>query len=289
MKFVLIVILCLIIHNSSTGLKANVAFDNDSSISSNDAFWGVSLVHAGILSASFAKQQQDYWSKPSSFSIMSLSMERDDALYADKAGHMSFAYGFSRIIKESYICAGMQPKEAQLLGSGIALLHQTIVEIQDGFSTGEPYLGFSRGDMIGNIIGAGLPVLQTYYPSLDIFRLKFSFNRSKEYSDDTYNSILNDYTSTYHWLSIHVHPLLSKDLQTSWTPYLAVAIGHSVKNIDRAGAGNHELWLSLDLNAEALPGDSDFANMIKTTLQMIKLPMPCIRILPSVVWYGIRL
>ena len=143
--------------------------------------------------------------------------------------------------------------------------------------------------MIGNIIGAGLPVLQTYYPSLDIFRLKFSFNRSKEYSIDTYNSVLNDYTSTYHWLSIIVHPLLSKDLQTSWTPYLALAIGHSVKNIDRAGAGNHELWLSLDVNAEALPGDSDFAKMVKTTLQMIKLPMPCIRILPSVVWYGIRL
>ena len=32
-----------------------------------------------------------------------------------------------------------------------------------------------------------------------------------------------------------------------------------------------------------------FAKMVKTTLQMIKLPMPCIRILPTVVWYGIRL
>lgn len=289
MNFLLIITFCLIVHNSSAVLHAEEIIDHDSSISNNYAFWGVSLAHVGILSASFAKQQQDYWSKPSSFSIMSLSMERDDALYADKAGHMSFAYGFSRIIKESYICAGMQPKHAQLLGSGIALLHQTIVEIQDGFSTGEPYLGFSRGDMIGNIIGAGLPVLQTYYPSLDIFRLKFSFNRSKDYSVDKYNSVLNDYTSTYHWLSINVHSLLSKDLQTSWTPYVAVAIGHSVKDIDRAGAGNHELWLSLDLNAEALPGDSDLAKMVKTTLQMIKLPMPCIRILPSVVWYGIRL
>jgi len=71
-------------------------------------------------------------------------------------------------------------------------------------------------------------------------------------------------------------------------------VGHSVKDIvDRPanywGNGYHELWLSLDYNFEALPGDAPWWRSFKKLMNIYKLPAPCVRILPSVVWYGFRI
>lgn len=54
-----------------------------------------------------------------------------------------------------------------------------MVEYHDGYSAGAPYLGFSRGDFIANILGAALPIAQEYVPSLDYVRFKFSFYRTR--------------------------------------------------------------------------------------------------------------
>jgi hypothetical protein len=119
--------------------------------------------------------------------------------------------------------------------------------------------------------------------------MKFSFLPSQSFKQQGGNSILNDYQSTYHWLSFNIAGMIGKEKIGAWSKYINVAIGHSVNNINRYGSGNHELFLSLDLNAEALPFDDGWGLTLKRLLNSVKLPMPCIKIHPNIVWYGIRI
>jgi hypothetical protein len=248
--------------------------------------WGISSALLGI---SFNSQAKEYWSDPSSFHIMNWNTEYDDALLADKFGHLTFSYVSAKTLSGLFESGGYNKREATWLGSGIALFHQTIVEIKDGYSEGAPYLGFSHGDALANIIGAGLPVLQEYYPELNFMHLKFSFNPSESFKQLGGNSIMNDYESTYHWLSFNIAGMIGKNRLGPWANYVNIALGHSVKGIDRYGSGNHEMYLSLDFNAEALPFEDGIGLTLKRLLNTLKLPMPCIKIYPHIVWYGIRI
>ncbi|MCE2756057.1 MAG: YfiM family protein [Ignavibacteriae bacterium] len=174
--------------------------------------WGLSTVMLGI---SFSEQAKDYWSDPSPFHVMNWQTEYDDALLADKFGHAIFSYVAARNIAGLFEQSGYDRRSSTWIGSGISLFHQTVVEIRDGYSEGAPYLGFSRGDAIANVIGAGLPLLQHYVPELDFIRMKFSFL--------------------------------------------------------------------------ALPFEDGWGLTLKRLLNSVKLPMPCIKIHPNIVWYGIRI
>ena len=83
--------------------------------------------------------------------------------------------------------------------------------------------------------------------------------------------------------------MIGKEHLGTWSQYVNLAIGHSVNNIDRFGSGHHELYLSLDFNAEALPFDDAWGLTLKRLLNSMKLPMPCIKLYPNIVWYGIRI
>ena len=258
-------------------------------------FTGVST---SVFIYSQLKQSSQYWHNSTSF----YTNFNDDWKYAhgaDKFGHAFAASIASSIVKEGCIWSGIDTVRSLWLGFGAALINQTLVEVRDGFSQGNgelaPYLGFSFGDAAANVIGASYPIAQYYLPVLRQTRYKYSLNPSPRITQGGYySSILNDYESEYHWLSFNIHDLLPRSVQQYWTPFLNIAIGHSVKNIVDApnhysNNGYHELWLSLDYNVEAIPCDAGWLTNLKKLLNFYKLPAPCVRILPSVVWYGIRL
>ncbi|MFN4988574.1 MAG: DUF2279 domain-containing protein [Ignavibacteria bacterium] len=236
---------------------------------------------------SFSKQANEYWSESSPFYVMDWKTEYDDALLADKLGHAAFAYTTARTLSGLFMQCGYEKRTATWIGSGISLLHQSVVEYHDGYSAGAPYLGFSRGDFIANILGAALPIAQEYVPSLDCMLFKFSFLPTKDFNDHGGNPF-NDYQATYHWLSVNIAGALPEN-QRGWSQYVNIAVGHSVKNIDRYGSGNHEFYLSMDFNAEALPFDDSWGLALKRILNTVKFPMPCIKLYPNIVWYGIRI
>lgn len=248
--------------------------------------WGFSTAFLGI---SFSEQAKEYWTESSPFHVMDWKTEYDDALMADKLGHAMISYSMARTMSGMFEQCGYAKRTSIWLGSGISILHQSIVEIHDGYSNGAPYLGFSRGDAIANVIGAGFPVLQEYVPELDFIRMKFSFLPSEAYKRNGGKSIMNDYESTYHWLSFNIAGMIGKEQAGSWADYVNIAIGHSVNGINRYGSGNHEFYVSLDVNAEALPFDDGWGLTLKRMLNSVKLPMPCIKVYPNVVWYGIRI
>ncbi|MDB5035778.1 MAG: hypothetical protein JWQ98_3019 [Chlorobi bacterium] len=207
------------------------------------------------------------------------------ALGADKLGHFFFPYLASDICRQELIWSDVDTTTSLWLASGMGLAYQTYIEVRDGFSK---EWGFSWGDFTADILGAAYPVAQHYLPALRHFNFKMSFYPSESYRAGQYHAIIDDYESAYHWLSIDVHGLLPESLRDDIPALFNVAIGHSVRNLDHLGGGNHEFYLSLDWNLEALPGDGAFWKFIRHNLNFYHLPAPAVRIYPGLVWYGIH-
>ena len=90
----------------------------------------------------------------------------------DKAGHAWTSYQLSRLSGDMWRWTGINDKKAIWLGgiSGVAYL--SIIEILDGFSA---EWGFSTGDMLMNIAGAGLYVSQELGWKEQRIQLKMSY------------------------------------------------------------------------------------------------------------------
>lgn len=250
---------------------------------------GVSAASAGGFAVSQVIQYEQYWGERSNFRIMDWQTEYDDALLADKFGHYFASYAISKNYAKLLEWTGMSEKNRVWTGAGVSLFHQTYVEINDGFSEGDVFLGFSIGDMLANIAGAGFPVLQYYYPKLEAINFKISYRKSENFDKIGYDNVINDYESTYHWVS--VNPIELLDIETKYWDILAISIGHSVKNIDRYGAGNHEFYIGLDVNWKhfykyELIKNSYYLQLIIELLDKYKFPLPAIRISPQLKFYG---
>lgn len=214
---------------------------------------------------------------------------RDDwryALGADKVGHAVTPYIGTDIYRQAFEWTGMSHRASLWLAGGLVSAYTTYIEIRDGFSA---EWGFSWGDFAANNIGIGWRVAEEYQPWMTNVRFKVSYWPSKAFRSGAYGSIVDDYESTYHWASLNVDALLPETWRVWWPDFLNVAVGHSVKGIAAYdGSGEHEFYLSVDLNAEGLPGNGAFWNWLKRTLNYYHFPAPAIRILPDVVWYGIH-
>ena len=208
------------------------------------------------------------------------------ALGADKLGHFYFPYLMAGIYEQAFRWTGIERGTSLWLASGLALTYQSYIEVRDGFSKA---WGFSWGDFGADLLGAAYPVARHYLPALGIVGFKMSFLPSEKYKAGAYGSIIDDYESSYHWLSLDVHALLPEAWRDSYPAWINLAIGHSVKDLDGRGGGHHELYLALDWNLDALPSCGGLLDLLKHNLNVYHLPAPAVRILPDVVWYGVRL
>ncbi len=230
-------------------------------------------------------QNDIWWKGEKSDFHFNNSQDYKYALNADKLGHFYFAYLTTNIYSDLFQWAGIKKRKALLYGGLVAFTFQTFTEIRDGFSKG---YGFSWGDLTANFLGAAYPSLQEYYPVLRPFNFKVSFYPSEKFKNGEHSSILDDYESTYHWLSIDVNGLLPQSAKEVFPDFINIAIGHSVKNLDGFGGGNHELYISLDWDFEALPGDAPFWKTLKRWLNFYHFPAPAVKVYPDVVWYGLK-
>ncbi|MBC8124526.1 MAG: DUF2279 domain-containing protein [Candidatus Kapabacteria bacterium] len=213
------------------------------------------------------------------------SVDYTYALNADKLGHMTFSYMASSIYSDLFRRCGMDSTQSAWSGFGVTMAYQTFVEIRDGFSAD---YGFSWGDIAANTIGAALPVAQRYVPALRSMDLQISFWPSQAFNNGAYNSIIDDYTSTTHWLTVNVSDVSPRSWQSWIPPWLGLAIGHSVQNTDGQGGGQHVVYLSLDWQLHRIPGLAPWLRDVLRVLHLYHLPAPAVRILPNVVWYGLR-
>lgn len=243
---------------------------------------------AGLFVYGQASNYDLYWGNPSAFHVMSMEQEYDDALLADKFGHLFASYGLADIYKEVFEWSGFTTENSLIYGGCVSLFYQAYVEINDGFSGGEPYLGFSWGDIAADITGAALPYLLYEAGIYEDAGLKVSFQKAPDFSKEKANSVLNDYASTYHWLSVNTNALIPEAWENGILDYINVALGHSVKGIDRHGSGNHELYLSLDWNLRKIETGIEILDRIIDIIGLYKLPAPAARFYPSLQWYGLK-
>lgn len=237
----------------------------------------------GAFAVAQVYQYRTYWSDSEPFHIMPWSNEYDDALTSDKLGHCYFTYWAANNYRSTLEWTGMDTLDAAYWSAGLAWAFQLYVEIHDGHSGGAPYLGFSRLDIAANTVGAAYFIAQQHVPLLRNGLWKIGYWPSDDYRSGKANSIFNDYTSTYHWFSINPAGLLG-EARPSWLPsWLNVAVGHSVKGIDRYGAGRHEFYVSPDIDfTRLLPQDEWLWRSLSRALNSLKFPLPALRIAPDV-------
>jgi len=240
---------------------------------------------AGAFVFAYGLQNNMWWKGEKSEFHTNWNQDWNASLGADKIGHFYFGYAVANLYKHGFQWVGYS-KEKSVLNSGLfTFSYQTFLEIRDGFSNG---YGFSWGDFGANLLGSMYTFLQSKYSFLNNFDLKISYQPSKRLLNNSNRHIIDDYESTYHWLSIDINNFLPSSAAEIVPDFINLTIGHSVDGLTNLGKANHEFSIGLDWDIEALPGNSPFLFFLKETLNLYHLPAPTIKIYPNVVWYGLK-
>lgn len=268
------------------------------SYSENDhsAFAGVNHTRLAVVGGGFVAliagihiyQQNGWWKDnraPFHF--------REDLSYGvwvDKIGHFYGATLMAFITTKAYEWANISDEGAMWMGAGTALLFQTYIEIEDGFSK----WGFDRVDFALNLGGVFWPVARHYSPFLRKFDMKFSYHPSPLLHNPggigfrgQKHLIFDDYEGQTLWWSVKVHDFLPTTLQSYWPSFLCVALGYGARDVASTNA-YPIVMLSLDYDmTRILPDDTWFLKTLGEALNFIHFPAPAIRISPSAIWYGL--
>lgn len=169
------------------------------------------------------------WYKKFPKSRFHLFNDNAEWLSMDKIGHATTAYNMSAIQYDLMRWSGVNNRTAAWTGGLTALGLQTMIEIFDGFSS---QWGFSKGDMLANVLGSALFVSQQLTWGEQRIRMKFSFHRTiyakynpKELGSDKWQSWLKDYNGQTYWLTINPSSFMSSN--TSFPRWLNVSMGAS--------------------------------------------------------------
>ena len=207
------------------------------------------------------------------------------AIGADKVGHFVFSSMATTVYDKLYGLSGLDSSSSVLWAAATVLTYQTYIEVRDGFSRD---YGFSIADGIANVLGAGFPVAQRFIPELRPFQFQISYWPSDDFRKGAYGAIIDDYTSTTHWLAVNVSDVLPRAWGHDFPQWLGIAVGHSVDNLDGRGGGRHVWYLSLDWQPARIKGLPDWLRDVLDILHVYHLPAPAVRIAPDVRWFGLR-
>ncbi len=207
----------------------------------------------------------------------------------DKLGHFYSGNVISFILRRSYHWAGFSDEAALYWGSAGSLLFQTYVELEDGFST----WGFDRVDFASDVAGAAWPIAQYHVPFLRNFDFKFSYHPSPELDNPGGSGfkgqkhiIFDDYEGQTIWLSMKMHNLLPKGIDSYWPKFLNLAVGYGARDVVSSKPYS-VFFLALDLDmTKVIPDNTPFLKLLGEALNFIKVPMPAVQISPRAVWYG---
>ncbi|MEP7259105.1 MAG: DUF2279 domain-containing protein [Flavitalea sp.] len=218
----------------------------------------------------------------------------------DKAGHLWTSYQVSRVSAEAWKWTGLNNKQSAVLGGVSGIVYQSIIEIQDGFSS---EWGFSWGDLAANIAGAGAYVSQEIGWKDQRIQVKLSYwpyryptgleNRTDQlFGKSMPERILKDYNSQTYWVSANLGSFLPDANIPKW---LNISLGYGAdgmlgarKNIwmdkdgnryDYSGIGRvRKFFLSPDIDLTRIPTRSKWLKSILFTLNMIKVPAPALEL-----------
>ena len=183
------------------------------------------------------------WYKKFAHSRFHFFNDNSEWLNMDKAGHATTAYNISAIQYDAMRWCGLGNNHSIWIGGLTALGFQTIIEIFDGFSQ---KWGFSKGDMLANIIGTTLFMGQKFAWNKQLVRLKYSFHRTifpqlnpDELGKNKWQRWLKDYNGQTYWLSINPSSFITG--KTDFPKWLNVAIGYGAEGM--IGASSNPIMI----------------------------------------------
>ncbi|MBS1910453.1 MAG: DUF2279 domain-containing protein [Bacteroidetes bacterium] len=240
----------------------------------------VGAVYTGVLVGLHMNMEKAWWRQGAGFHWKN---DWDDVLQVDKAGHAISGYLMSYGLSEGMMGAGIARETAMVLGSGLGLLYQTYIELEDGYSEN---WGFSPSDMAANTFGVSLFLAQHYIPDLQIVTPKYQYVPAAWLDVPHLSSTwIDDYNSSTFWLSADVHSMLPAGLRTHWPAWLALSFGYGVRIGDAERSRRFIVALDYDL-VQLLPDGGHVWNWFRQTLNYIKLPAPAVEFSSGRVrWY----
>jgi hypothetical protein len=217
---------------------------------------------------------------------------QEDLVYGlsvDKFGHFFGANLLQYSISHALRWADVPEGPALWYGAGGALLFQTYVEVEDGFST----WGFDRVDWASDVAGAAWEPLRTWLPALRTVDMKLSYHSSDLLGNPggtgfkgQKHLMIDDYEGQTIWFTLKVHDVLPAPVRSWWPDFLGVSLGYGAREI--SGPVPYRVYfLSPDIDMTRLiPQSTPFLKTLGEVLNFIHLPLPAVRISPSQVWYG---
>jgi hypothetical protein len=180
------------------------------------------LVTAGMIGLHYL------WYKTFPRSRFHLFNDNAEWRYMDKIGHAATGYNLSAVQYDMMRWSGLSNTNATIVAGLTALTLQTLVEIFDGHSK---QWGFSKGDMLANILGTAFFAGQQFAWGEQRIRLKFSFHKTiyskhnpAELGANKWQRWLKDYNGQTYWLSINPFAFLPQ--QSQFPKWLSFSFGY---------------------------------------------------------------
>ena len=220
-------------------------------------------------------------------------------LQADKGGHIWSTYQMSRLTTEMWKWTGMKKKNAVVAGAASGIAYQSIIEIQDAYST---EWGFSWSDMLANVVGASAFASQELIWNEQRIQVKLSYQsidyptelrerRNELFGASLAERILKEYNAHTFWLSTNLHSFTGGKLPK----WLNVALGYHAEGMyggfenrwtdrrgnvfDRTDIQRTRHWvLSPDIDFTKIPTRRKGIKALFLLMNMIKVPAPAINL-----------
>lgn len=219
----------------------------------------------------------------------------------DKAGHLWTTYQVSRVSAGLWKWTGLNRSQSAWLGGLSGIAYQSIIEIQDGFSS---EWGFSPMDMVFNVAGASLFVGQELGWKEQRISLKLSYwpydykspellaRRNQLFGSSITERLLKEYNSQTIWLSANLHSFLPKSGFPKW---LNIAVGYGSEGlyggrenrwIDKQGneidrrdiPRVRQFYISPDIDLTRIPTRSKFLKTVFSVINCLKIPAPALEL-----------
>jgi VanZ family protein len=186
--------------------------------------------HAGFLAGSYILLNKAWYANYPRGSFQTFN-DNKEWNQMDKMGHIWTTFHVARASAATWKWAGQSHKKSVLYGSLSALAYQSVIEIQDGFST---QWGFSWGDVAANITGATVFAAQELTWKEQRIQIKLSYwgynyppeligRRNQLFGKSFPERLLKDYNSHTFWASANLTSFFPASRLPKW---LNIAVGY---------------------------------------------------------------
>ena len=230
---------------------------------------------AGLYTGLFNYEQKRRWDEPKvPFHFVYNLGTRG----ADKAGHFFATKAQASTISNLYTLSNVPQGTSDLIGVGIALSVQTLVELKDGRIDGR---GFDVYDEVANVLGASWFYARQRSDFLQRFQIRWLY-----YPSDNRDLLApghrftEDYTGHSYWLSAKVWDIMPFYWPKFIVPAGGITLNDWIPNSEQQGYYSFHLSLNPDFDY-IFPQRTKFGRTLSDFFNNFYIPAPAVQVYPD--------